>query len=77
MTWNNKILAQRYFTGADKPGKLLAGLIKKRRANSVITKLIVKKKEVTKHQEVKKHFVNFFEELYKADTNNITAIKNI
>lgn len=77
ITWSNKILAQRYFEGTDKPGKLLAGLIKKRRTNNITTRLVVNKKEVTKHKEIKKTFCEFFEDLYKADISNTTAIKNI
>lgn len=34
------------------------------------------KKEVTKHQGIKKHFVRFFEELYRSNIKNTTGIKN-
>lgn len=43
---NNKIMYRKYFEGADKPIKLLAWQIKKKRGKAIITKLKIGQQEI-------------------------------
>lgn len=71
-----RLLSQRYFEGADKPSKLLAGMIKKSWGKALITKLKTDSEEIVDHQIIKKKFVTFFEDLYRKKTSNVDEIKN-
>lgn len=71
-----RLFSQRYFEGADKPSKLLAGMIKKSWGKALITKLKTDSEEIVDHQIIKKKFVTFFEDLYRKKTSNVDEIKN-
>lgn len=60
-----RLLSQRYFEGADKPGKFLDRWIKKQRAKAIITKIKIDGVEIVDHQKIKESFVCFFENLYR------------
>lgn len=63
---NLKFMKQKYFAGADKAGRLLASLIKQRRAKAYVDSLVVDKKKVTGHTGIKGAFVNYFNFFYKS-----------
>lgn len=70
-----KFMKQKYFAGADKAGKMLTSLIKKRRLKSCITKLIVDKKNIIDHEGIKEAFAKYFQTFYKSKHVNPKRIQ--
>lgn len=68
-------MKQKYFVGADKAGKILTSLIKKRRAKSYITNLTVDKKKVRDQEEIKEVFVKYLQMFYKSKYINCKRIQ--
>lgn len=65
---NKKFLQQKYFMGANKPGKLKVLLIKKkRRAKMYITGVRVNNSIINDHRGIKDGFVKYFSIFYKAN----------
>lgn len=52
VTWALKKTQQRVFEGANKPGKYLAYILKKKRENKIINKITVEGKELTNREEI-------------------------
>uniref|UniRef100_A0A670HPA6 Reverse transcriptase domain-containing protein n=1 Tax=Podarcis muralis TaxID=64176 RepID=A0A670HPA6_PODMU len=74
--WKIKRLRQRNFEYANKPGKLLAWQLKKRKEQNTINKIVVEGEEITKPKEIRRAFSDFYGELFKnADKNKTRKIE--
>lgn len=58
---------QRYFESANKPGKLLAWMIKEKQTKKVINKILDQGEEITDPVKIKIKFLNFYKDLYKQE----------
>lgn len=65
---NIRFKNQKYFQGADKAEKLLASLIKKKRAKTFVSNLKIEGKQILSHRGIKEAFVNYFKSFYKTKT---------
>lgn len=62
---NIRYMKQRYFEQADRPGKLLAWQIKKRRKKTVISELKINGENILDQEAIKSNFAKYYESLYK------------
>lgn len=74
--WKVKKLRQRNFEYANKAGKLLAWQLKKRKEQNTINKIEVEGEEITKPNEIRKAFLDFYRGLFKnTERNNMRKIE--
>lgn len=65
---------QKYFEGTDRPSKLLAWQIKKRRGKALITELKTDQQEILELKDIKNYFVKFYESLvWRNDNFGVTG----
>lgn len=72
----NKLLRQKKFEGANKPGRFLAWQIKQRKEKNSIQKIKVKGKEVLDQKGIKKVFNDFYTKLFEAKEVDSLKIKS-
>lgn len=65
LEWKLKFLKQKEFEGANKPGKLLAWQIKKKREKKIINKIVTKNETLVEHNAIKREFYNYYANLFK------------
>lgn len=75
IVWHLKKHNQKYFEGVNKPRKLLATQLKKRKERSWISNIMVEGKEINTKKEIKKEFKKFFAKLYQGRTVNEDEIR--
>uniref|UniRef100_A0A803TV15 Reverse transcriptase domain-containing protein n=1 Tax=Anolis carolinensis TaxID=28377 RepID=A0A803TV15_ANOCA len=69
-----KWVKQQAFDNANKPGKWLARLIRKKKQNRQITKIKIEGKIVNSDKEIREAFQKFYENLYSKDSINPESI---
>lgn len=62
-----KRLQNKFFEGANKPGKFLANQLKRKKESSLINRLMVDGKRIDNQQEIKDAFLKFYSKLYKEE----------
>uniref|UniRef100_A0A670J9A9 Reverse transcriptase domain-containing protein n=1 Tax=Podarcis muralis TaxID=64176 RepID=A0A670J9A9_PODMU len=68
--WNIKRLRQKNFEFANKSGKWLAWLVKKRKEENTIGRIQINGKETTCPKEIRRGFVDFYRQLYRNKERN-------
>uniref|UniRef100_A0A670ILN7 Reverse transcriptase domain-containing protein n=1 Tax=Podarcis muralis TaxID=64176 RepID=A0A670ILN7_PODMU len=73
--WNIKMMRQRYFESANKTGKFLAWQLREKQKQSVINKIREGEELIVDPKRIQKNFLNFYEQLYKKDEEELTHIE--
>uniref|UniRef100_A0A670IB05 Reverse transcriptase domain-containing protein n=1 Tax=Podarcis muralis TaxID=64176 RepID=A0A670IB05_PODMU len=73
--WKIKMMKQRYFESANKPGKYLAWQLRKKQKQNVINKIMVEEELIVDPKRIQKNFLKFYEQLYKKGEEDPTKIE--